>query len=167
MKLAWFASLLLALPVSAQDAPKVDAARAFEKLKGLAGDWHMPAAPDAPPGVVRYEVVSGGTVVQEILFPGSAHEMRSMFHRDGQDLVMTHYCAMGNQPRMRLELHAATETELRFAFDGGTNFDPAKDLHVHSGFIRFEDPDTLKAEWAVYRGAQEAGKNAFDLTRAR
>ena len=45
----------------------------------------------------------GGSAVTETLFPGTAHEMMSVYHMDGDDLVLTHYCAGGNQPRMMLE----------------------------------------------------------------
>lgn len=46
---------------------------------------------------VRYEVGSGGTIVRELLFPGTEHEMLSVYHLGGGQLVATHYCAVGNQ----------------------------------------------------------------------
>ena len=73
--------------------------------------------------------------MQETLFPGTPNEMISMYHLADGQLVMTHYCAMGNQPRMKLDAQASTPDKLVFAFDGGTNFDPAKDGHVHSGSL--------------------------------
>ncbi len=35
------------------------------------------------------------------MYPGMEHEMTNMYTLDGNTLVMTHYCAGGNQPRMR------------------------------------------------------------------
>ena len=49
------------------------------------------------------KVTAGGSAVHETLFPGSAHEMVSVYHLDGADLVMTHFCALGNQPRMKAD----------------------------------------------------------------
>ncbi|HEY6101121.1 MAG TPA: hypothetical protein VIW03_16920, partial [Anaeromyxobacter sp.] len=80
--------------------------------------------------------------------------------------VMTHYCAMGNQPRVRLAA-ASTRDELVFDFAGGTNLDPKKDVHVHSGRIRFAGPDELEAEWTVFEGERQTGANRFVLARKK
>jgi hypothetical protein len=61
----------------------------------------------------------------ERLFPGAPQEMTTVYHREGADLALTHYCAGGNQPRMRARAPAADANVLEFAFDGGTNLDPA------------------------------------------
>ena len=105
-------------------------------------------------------------MVQETLFPGTPHEMISMYHLADGNLVMTHYCAMGNQPRMKLDARASTPQRLAFAFDGGTSFDPAKDGHVHSGVVELSG-DTVRADWAVWNGGKEAGHNVFELHRAK
>lgn len=138
---------------------------AFDRLKALNGAWEGEAK-DAPVEVT-YRLASNGSVVLEDLFPGTSHEMISMYHFDGDSLVMTHYCAMGNQPRMRLNPEASTAEELRFDFAGGTNFDPAKDTHIHSGRIRFLGPDKIEAEWAVYQGTKQVGANKFVLVRKK
>lgn len=146
--------------------PSSPGARAFEKLKALAGAWEGKAGHgDAlGPASVRWETISAGTAVMETLFPGTEHEMRSVYFMDGGDLVLTHYCAMGNQPRMRLS-PASTERELAFEFAGGTNLDPAKDVHIHSGKITIVGPDALEAEWTVWGGGKQTGANRFVLAR--
>ena len=50
-----------------------------------------------------FKLTGGGSAVQETIFPGAAHEMVSVYHADGKDVVMTHYCALGNQPKMKLD----------------------------------------------------------------
>lgn len=149
-------------------ASKVDGKAALERLKSLAGEWRGKAGHGeaANAAVVRWETISGGTAVMETLFPGTPHEMRSVYHLDGGDLVMTHYCAMGNQPRVRLAA-ASTKDEFVFEFAGGTNFDPKKDVHVHSGTIRFAGADELEAEWAVFKGEAQTGANRFVLARTK
>ena len=37
----------------------------------------------------------------ETIFPGSEHEMITVIHPDGDDLALTHYCMLGNQPQMK------------------------------------------------------------------
>jgi hypothetical protein len=158
------------LALAADPAPaRADPRAAFERLKALAGEWRGKAGHGeaANPAVVRFETIAGGTAVMETLFPGTPHEMRSVYHLDGGQLVMTHYCAMGNQPRVRLAPASSTKDELVFEFAGGTNLDPKKDVHVHSGKIRFAGADELDVEWAVFKGEAQTGANRLVLARAR
>jgi hypothetical protein len=152
------------LPAAAQGA--VDPRTAFERLKSLAGTWEGQAGDEktGPSATVVYRVASGGSVVQETLFPGTPHEMISMYHLADGNLVMTHYCALGNQPRMKLDTKASSAERLVFAFDGGTNFDPTKDPHIHSGVIEIRN-DALRNEWASWQGGKEAGRKTFLLRR--
>jgi len=155
------------VPVRAE-GPAVEPKAAFERLKSLAGTWEGQAG-DGQPGMaatVTYRVASGGSVVEETLFPGSPHEMISMYHLADGHLVMTHYCSMANQPRMRLDARASTADRLVFAFDGGTNFDPARDTHVHSGVLEWKG-DAVHADWAVWTGGKEAAHNVFELRRKK
>jgi hypothetical protein len=145
----------------------VDGQGAFERLKSLAGEWQGTAGDGgaATPATVRYELGSGGTIVRELLFPGTEHEMLSVYHLVGGQLVATHYCAMGNQPHFKLA--SATADEMVFDFDGGTNFEPARDAHIHSGRLRLVGPDRLAAEWTVFAGGKKTGTNRFSLTRKK
>ena len=61
--------------------------------------------------VARYAVTAAGSAVVETVFPGTEHEMVTVYHADGSDLVLTHYCMEGNQPRMRAK--AARRLPLR------------------------------------------------------
>ncbi len=158
------AAFALASPAAA--AP--DQKAAFERLKALAGAWEGKAGhgDQLGPATVRWETISAGTAVMETLFPGTPHEMRSVYFLDGGELVLTHYCAMGNQPKMRLS-PASTDRTLVFEFAGGTNVDPAKDVHIHSGTIQLVGPDALEAEWTVWGGGKQTGANRFVLARKR
>ncbi len=118
---------------------------AFEKLKGLAGTW-VEADKDGKPtekvvSVIR--VIAGGSAVHETVFPGQQQEMVSVYHRDGSDLVMTHYCVLGNQPRMKAD-PTAPANEIRWKFAGGTNLNPAKDTHMHEATLTFVDADHIE-----------------------
>lgn len=171
--LACAAAAALALPAGAAEPTRSPAAGpgakgAFERLKALAGTWEGKAGhgEQLGPASVRWETISAGTAVMETLFPGTDHEMRSVYFLDRGDLVLTHYCAMGNQPRMKLS-PASTERELVFDFAGGTNLDPAKDSHVHSGKLKLVSPDALEAEWTTWGGGKQTGANRFVLERKK
>ncbi len=158
-------ALLVAPAASAQTAsavPGIDGKAAFEKLKGLSGVWSGPiGAANGPRGKVSYEVISGGSVVMEVLFPGEPHEMRSMYHLDRGELIMTHYCSGGTQPHMRLSKTASTASKLVFDFDGGTNFDPLTGSYIHDGEIRFLSDGRLEASWTFFANGKSAGANHF------
>lgn len=165
---------LLAPPLLAQSATapapedNLPAKAAFARLQALAGEWEgTTIRKDGPAARVRWEAISNKTALMETLFPGTDHEMRSVYHLDGNDLVMTHYCAMGNQPRMKLDTSRSTASQLVFDFAGGTNMDPAKDAHIHSGRIVLVDDDHLEAEWTVYKEAEPTGANRFFLRRKK
>jgi len=150
-------------------AAGTDGKAALERMKSLAGEWrgHV-TTPDGPTAGVVYSVTAGGSTVVEKLFPGTEHEMVSMYHLQGPDLVLTHYCAMGNQPRMRLVQASGTDpVELRFDFIGGANIVATKDAHMHAGKMTLRGADRLEAEWAVWEEGKQTGTNRFFLDRVK
>lgn len=143
--------LAVALPVRAAGTP---AASAFEKFRALEGDWiDLDGTFNLKDKVaVSYRLTGNGSAVIETMFVGTPHEMTTVYHRDGNDLVLTHYCAGGNQPRMRAK--SAAGNVVAFEFDGGTNMDPAKDEHMHSARFEFVSPDEIRGEWFSWAGGK-------------
>ena len=147
----------------------VTAKEAFAKLKTLKGTWnnkvseaeHHEPAPDCK---VIYRLTGAGSALVETDFPDSGHEMVSVYHLDGEDLRLTHYCAAGNQPRLKLDRASSTPTRLVFVFDGGSNLDPAKDVHIHGMIMTFEKEGAVEAAWEAYTGGKPAGTTRFNLT---
>jgi hypothetical protein len=131
----------------ADDAPVKAAPKneQFEKMKKLAGTW-VEADKDgkATEKVVSViKVTAAGSTVHETLFPGQPQEMVSLYHVDKGDLYMTHYCLLGNQPKLKADPKSKTGT-IHFQFVGGTNLDPTKDMHMHEGTLTFVDDDHLE-----------------------
>lgn len=147
------------------------AAAAFEQLKALHGTWEGEAQlegaePEAGTTTHTFRVSSAGSVVMETMAPGTEHEMINMYHLDGDDLVVTHYCASGNQPRMRLAEVTDDGRTLRFVFDGGSNLDPATDGHIHEASLTLVDGDTVEESWVGYNEGEPAGTMQFRLERS-
>ena len=117
-------------------------------------------------GVTAYKVIAAGSVVHESMFVGTPHEMVTVYHLDGDDLILTHYCAAGNQPRMKGE-KSADANKLVFKFAGGTNLDPAKDAHMHDVTITFVGPDHIRQEWTFYKDGKATETEKFDLKRKK
>ena len=138
------------------------AAEAFEQMKGLAGTWDA-ETPNGP-ATIKYRVGSAGSVVIEELFPGTDHEMMTVYHLDGDELVATHYCAMGNQPRFKLDSASTASEGLHFAFAGGSNMQPG-DAHVHEATIRIVDADHVEATWSAWKDGKPDHEMTFSMTR--
>ncbi len=163
--------LLAAPPASSdQTAPNYDAQTAFDALKGLAGEWSGIVA-SSPGGegretTITYKVSANGHSVIETFAPGKPHEMFSVYHMDGDQLLMTHYCAIGNAPKMRFETSEAPG-EMTFAFDGGTNFDPAVDPHAHEGKLKVVDADHLESVAIGFSKGRASSTQYFAMQRVR
>jgi hypothetical protein len=141
---------------------------ALQQFAQLAGEWvgkgnHGDMQHDAR---VVYKVTSGGTAVVETIDPGGEHEMITVIHPDGDSLLLTHYCMIGNQPQMKAKPKAG-DKKVAFEFVKATNMKSDKDMHMHDVTFTFVDKDTLKTEWTNYDNGKEAGKAVFELKRKK
>jgi hypothetical protein len=102
--------------------------------------------------VARYAVTAAGSAVVETVFPGTPHEMVTVYHADGPDIVLTHYCMEGNQPRMRARSPRGSRFE--FEYDGGTNIDPGRDRHMHTALLELLGVDEITSEWTELDSGQ-------------
>ena len=130
-------------------APARPTSAALERFKTLAGEWVAAEDGDMVKKgdlVARYAVTASGSAVVETVFPGSEHEMVTVYHADGPDLVLTHFCMEGNQPRMRAR--GAQGSRFEFAYDGGTNIDPKRDRHMHSATFDLASANEIRSEWS-------------------
>jgi len=143
----------------------VDSKAAFEKIKGLAGTWEGTAPPEMPNVTVQYRVTGGGSAVVETQFPGTPHEMVTVYHMDGDDVVMTHYCAAGNQPRMKLDKAASKDDELYFTFAGGSNVDTAKGAYMHDVRLVLKPGDKLQEDWTSFKDGKKDHTAVFQTSR--
>ena len=138
---------------------------AFEKLKALAGDWEGKMA-DGPTANVNYRVTSAGSVVVETIMPGEPGEMVTLFHRDGDSLVGTHYCGAQNQPRMRASGLSADGNELAFKFLDVTNLASPDSEYMREVTFHFQDADHFTATWTSRAKGQDS-PTVFTYTRKK
>ena len=138
-------ALVLSATVSAQSPQP--AASAFERLKAMDGEWIDVTGAFGKKGAVvaTYKVTGAGNTVIESFPVGTPYEMTTVYHRDGSHIVLTHYCSGGTQPKMRAK--EINGDIMAFAFDGGTNIDPATTSHMHNMQWEFISKDEVKAEW--------------------
>lgn len=148
-----YSLLLVAIQASVADekhehkGAKTDTNPQLKKLTKLVGTW-VAADEDGKPTdqvVSVIKLTAGGSAVHETIFPGQDHEMVSIYTVDGPDLVMTHYCMLGNQPRMKADPKSPAN-KIHFLFAGGSNLDPKKDKHMHEATLTFIDADHMEID---------------------
>jgi hypothetical protein len=113
-----------------------------------------------------FKVTAAGSAVHETIFPGTPHEMVTLYHLQGKDLVLTHYCAAKNQPRMKADPKAPANT-LAFRFVDGANIDPKKDMHMHEGSITFLNNDTIEWTWQGWANGKPAAEHRVSMKLRR
>lgn len=140
-------------PAGGPETVVYDAASAFEFLKTLGGEWERASGGEHGHGSssssVSFRVIAAGSTVVETYYAGQRSEMLSIYHKDGDQLLLTHYCALQNAPIMRFE-KSNKPGEIKFVFHGGTNFDPKVDTHVHEGVFQIKDKNTVKSNFVTF-----------------
>ena len=151
-----------------QPAAKSPAMQGLDQLKALQGEWIDVDGAFGVKGAVAasYRVTSGGHSVVETFPIKTAFEMTTVYHVDGNDLVLTHYCADNTQPRMRSKGLAGRV--LAFDYDGGTNIDVAKTNHMHTAKLEFVSADEIRGTWQNWSGGKPGDHvAAFHLVRKK
>ena len=136
--------------LSSLTQPHPDNSVGLEALEGYVGTWVVAGEGGHPTDEVVSIVRStaGGSVLMETLFPGSDHEMITMYYVKDERLMLTHYCGCTNHPIMAASKD--DEGNLRFDCIGrGENFDVcAETPHMHDAIIR-RDGDKIHSTWRM------------------
>jgi len=130
---------------------------AFQYIKTLAGNWDREGGRGHEHGssssMVSFKISAAGSIVTETYNAGKPNEMISVYHMDGNTLLMTHYCALQNAPVMKFE-KTGVPGEIKLGFLGGTNFDPKVDAHAHEGVIEVKGADAFEVTSIGYAGGK-------------
>lgn len=146
----------------AKPAPVVSpAATAFQRLSGLVGTWRNAEQPQSSLRIHFY-LTAGGSVLVESWerAEGKPHSL-TLYHRDGADLIATHYCPQGNQPRLAL---ATSGKRLAFAFRDASDLN-AGEFHLHDLSFNLTDPNKLVRS-ETYREDEKSEDTVLRLNRA-
>jgi hypothetical protein len=116
----------------------------------LAGDWEGSAVHQGQnlSTTASFRVVADGSAVMHDLAPGTPHEMITMFHMNGKDLLATHYCSRHNQPRLRA-VPSSDPKVLAFAFQDATNLASPSEGHMTELKLTVVDADHHIEEWTA------------------
>lgn len=158
--------LILALGVGVSAAGSEQrSADAFEQLKALAGEWQA----DLPGfGVISNSVRLGsnGRAVEETLGTPADNEI-SVYTRDGNRILLTHFCALtsdGHVARLESAPIKGAFDDLEFVFRDATNLHSPAAPHMRRVLLIIRDHDHFTEKWTKI----EKGKDTiFDLNFVR
>jgi len=139
-----------------------DAHKSFDLLKQMEGSW-AGKNQQGQPVEVSFRMTAGGSALMSEIRGHGPENMITMFHMDGDRLLLTHYCGAGNQPRMKLI--AADAKSVSFEFFDGTNISPG-DGHMQRVIFTQADPDHQVEEWIFLDHGKEM-KAVFTLARVK
>lgn len=135
----------------------------FDRMKSLVGEWSGQENGNSMTSSIR--LVSNGTAIEEVFHSGEAHEMVTLYSRDGDKLAMIHLCEMGNQPRMETESLGSNADNFDFSFTGGTNLKSRDDLHMDHMTLHVIDNDHFDETWTARKDGKDVEKALFHFTR--
>jgi hypothetical protein len=161
-ELVALASLFAATPKSDSS---IDAQAAFARLKTLVGEWET-NMPDGK-GRLSYELTGGGTALVERESADKMPGMMTVYHLDGDRLILTHYCMTGNQPRMQARAFNPETGEIKFQFLDATNLANPNAGHMHNATFRLIDHNHVVAQWQFYENGAPKMAEDFQYTRVR
>jgi hypothetical protein len=156
--------LLIAIAAYAQSPAKATES-GFDRLKILVGDW-VATGEDGKPFTNNIRLVSNRTALQETFQTGQDNQMITMYSADGSRVALTHYCSMGNQPRMETPAVAGATDEFVFSFTGATNLPTPDASHMHRLVLQIDDADHFSETW-TFREKKGDNKRTFNFVRKK
>ena len=145
-------------------ADESTAARALDQLKTLAGNWEgtfeWTGARTASGSMkATYYTTGNDSALVENLITENAPVMTSVYHFDGADLRMTHFCGAQNQPRLKAGQIDLAKGSIDFDFVDITNLRAPDAPHVRGLEMRLIDPNRLRITFLFQSGDKESREN--------
>src|ERR1700675_3121914 len=143
MKPTRIANTLLFVLIASSAFAASAAQKSFDDLKSLNGTWEG-KTPDGQTAQVVYRVTANGSALMSEI--KGKEDMISMFNLDGDRVLLTHYCAVGNQPRMVASASSDGKT-FTFAFVDATNLATPDAAHLIRMVLAMPDANHHTEEW--------------------
>jgi hypothetical protein len=148
-----------------QELDRAAALTAFERIKKLEGTWQSKSTKGWEERQ-QFRLIAKNTAVVSQSMPGPSADasqgdtapnapMLTVFHMDGDHLLLTHYCEAGNQPRMIATAVEDAGRTVRFTFLDGTNMASRTTGHMHAVVITFVDDNHFNEQWSWYENGKE------------
>lgn len=130
----------------------------FESFKALKGKWTIRSDEKTIPVEMTYDDGSKNSIITE-----QFGKELSVVYRDGNDLLMTHFCNVGNQPRLKL-VNNSTLGLIEFEKFDVTNLNDKSSPHVQRIIYKIIDTKNLNLE-IVWKKGLVIESEKYSLTR--
>jgi GH24 family phage-related lysozyme (muramidase) len=131
------------------------AADFFARLKSLAGEWRGESTKgwtDRP----SIRTIAGGSVVMSTSFDAHPGEtMVTMYHLDGERLLLTHYCVARNQPRLVASEFSPDGRSATFTFLDATGIASRDAGHMDKVVVTIDDARHFTSRWTWFAQGTE------------
>lgn len=159
--------LLIVLSATPGAAAEADALHrlAFERLKRLEGRW-IGTSTNGWTDTAELRVIAGGSVVMATSFDSHPNEtMVTMFHLDGERLLLTHYCVARNQPRLVATEISEDGRRILFEWLDGTGLRSREDGHMDKALFEITGEDRYTSRWTWYQKGEERWMETIERMR--
>jgi hypothetical protein len=155
--------IVASLFLAASHAFAIDNAALFERMKTLEGRWRGKSTKGWE-DTKRVQVIAAGSVIMFTSFEAHPGEtMVTMVHRDGDRLLLTHYCVAKNQPRLVATSYDAESGRAVFEYlDGLASRDKG---HMDKVVMTFDSPAHYESQWTWYQNGRERWLEQIEYTR--
>jgi hypothetical protein len=144
-------------PATQPAAGPSPAEQAFERLKSLVGTWKGKTDQGHNVTVTYALTGEGSALVESLDLHGG---MTTVYYVDNDRLLMTHFCAAKNQPRMVAAAPADDGKSVKFDFLDATGLRTPDDGHMHTLEFAFGDTkDAFTQTWTF----RQAGKDVMTV----
>jgi len=155
--------------VSRSQAQESHSSAALAQLRSLAGEWEGSLEwTGARTGIGKmnatYYATGNGSAVVENLAVDGVPSMTSVYHLDGADLRMTHFCGAQNQPRLKARQIDVAKGILDFDFVDATNLASPDAPHVYGLEMRLLGADHITLTF-LFEGGGKRSREFIDLKR--
>jgi hypothetical protein len=148
-----------AFTASLEPHEAIDGRAAFERLRGLVGTWSFSVDGRRMADEATFRIAAGDRVLVEDM-----GGMVTMYHLDGDKLLMTHYCNAGNQPRMRMT--KSDDDNIAFEMYDITNLASPTSYHSNTLNVKFDGRDRVVLTYGGKSGRKEPPQ-VFELKRKK
>ncbi len=172
LMVSWVLAMAFSSTVRADEMqiPPDKSSAELERIKGLAGRWSSTTSMFGKPNervYAEYEVTAGGSAVLERIFPGTPHEMISVYYDDNKGkLAMTHYCIMRNRPILKLTKTSEDSITMDVAKVEGLK--SKDDRSMGAMTIHFKDKNHFESTcYGRGKGAEKEPPMTMEYTRVK
>ena len=148
------------MPAPAARTPRSMDAAWERMLQTLPGTWE--GTGELQGLVIRYRMVSGGSTLLETFGAAEDRQTISLYHRDGDGLMMTHYCGQGNQARLVAAWHSGPS--VRFEHLDATGVTAEQSVLHRLSFVLGAGKHERIEVYRAADGSEETGR--YDMVRA-